>query len=105
MIQMVPLMLRGGYEFRVTEGIALIPALSLGYTYTSIDYVYREQITLPAASKTSDGFDPIAALSVSADWMFRYDMTIGVFVMYGMIFEQDDDLDFAALGINFKVRF
>ena len=104
-IQMVPLMLRGGYEFRVTEGIVVTPALSLGYAYTSIDYVYREQVTLPTVSKNSDGFDPIAAFSVSADWAFRYDMTIGAFLMYGIIFEEDDSLDFAALGINFKVRF
>lgn len=105
MIQMVPLMLRGGYEFRVTEGIVVTPALSLGYAYTSIDYVYREQVTSPTVSKSSDGFDPIAAISVSGDWAFRYDMTIGLFIMYGMLFEQDDDLDFAAFGINFKLRF
>ncbi|HPS56628.1 MAG TPA: fibronectin type III domain-containing protein [Spirochaetota bacterium] len=105
MIHMAPLMLRGGYEFRVTEGIALTPALSLGYAYTCIDYVYRYQITSPAVSKTSDGFDPIAAFSVSADWAFRYDMTMGVYASYGIIFEKDDSLGYASLGINFKVRF
>ncbi len=104
-INLVTGTIKTSYSFKLNKFLYISPALSIGAAYLDLTYTARDYQTLADTEKAAKGFDPMAALSITLDFMISGNFFIGINAGYGLLFETRSQYQFFSFGVNLGVRF
>ena len=101
----VPVLARAEYRAGIAEKIALVPALSLGYSWNDTTYMRSDPLSLAREERRDGGFDPMIQAGVSLEYGIGGSVFLRVVAAYGTFIEQSGRMDYvvAGAGINYTL--
>jgi len=102
---MIPITANLRYRIPIIQDIALVPGISGGYFYNSIDYMKLNHSTLQTEMITNTAFEPAMICSVDADYKLSERVRAFAGGDYVMIFESEDRVDLISANAGISVMF
>jgi len=89
----VPMLLNTGLSIRFGSRFSVIPSLSLGVSYISIDYMYSDE---DEDDENENTFDPTAMGGLGMRFRVNHLISLSLTGKYGVFMEEDSNMHFAS---------
>jgi hypothetical protein len=102
---MIPITANLRYRFPIIQDVALVPEISGGYFYNSIDYMKLNHSTLQTEMITNTAFEPAMICSLNLDYKFTERVRAFAGGDYVNIFESDGRVNLISANAGISLMF